>query len=124
MLNPEKYAKLQSEIDEIIGPGPMTIDHLSRLPYTKACLREALRLHPPAAGFSLSPLSDAPVLLGGKWLIKPEDACIIILPKLHRDPIFGEDVENFNPDRMLEESFRNLPPNCYKVRLPSTVSLS
>lgn len=116
MLNPKSYNKLRREVDSVLGAGPMTPDHLSQLPYTKACLREALRLQPPVAGFSLNVHGDTPAVLGNKYLIKPADSCIILLAKLQRDPsIFGDDANEFRPERMLEENFKKIPPNSYKV---------
>ncbi|KAI1382907.1 cytochrome P450 [Hypoxylon trugodes] len=115
MSNPEKYRKLREEIDNVLRGGSLTPDHLSKLPYTKACLKESLRLYPVAAGFSLSPIGDKPATLGNEWVIKPSDCCVILLPKLHRDRgIFGSDADEFKPERMLEENFKKLPPNCYK----------
>ncbi|KAI0470590.1 cytochrome P450 [Xylariaceae sp. FL0804] len=115
MLNPEVHTKLQCEIDSVLGPGSLEPRHLGKLPYTKACLREALRLYPPAAGFTLRPKGEVPVIIGNTWVIKPGDACVILLPRMHRDPtIFGSDADEFRPERMLEENFQKLPPNCFK----------
>lgn len=37
------------------------------------------------------------------------------LPKLHRDPaVYGEDTEDWKPERMLDESFSKLQPNSWK----------
>ncbi|KAK8737455.1 hypothetical protein OTU49_004495, partial [Cherax quadricarinatus] len=46
--NPEKQARLQEELDQVLGDGsqPLTTNHLARLPYLKACVRETLRMHP------------------------------------------------------------------------------
>ena len=93
----------------------MTPDHLAQLPYTKACLKEALRLFPPAPGFSLSPSGDQPTLVCNRWLFTPDDRCVILLDHLHRDPdIWGPDAEEYVPERMLDETFNKLPPHCYK----------
>ncbi|KAH9905666.1 cytochrome P450 [Xylariomycetidae sp. FL2044] len=110
------FALLMQSPNAYRSSGPLAPEHLSKLPYTKACLREALRLYFPAAGFSLSPKGDTPVVIGNRWVIKPNDACVILLPKLHRDPdIFGADAEEFKPERMLEENFKKLLPNYFKL---------
>jgi cytochrome P450 / NADPH-cytochrome P450 reductase len=36
LKNPEAYQKAQKEVDEVIGKGPITVDHLSKLPYITA----------------------------------------------------------------------------------------
>jgi cytochrome P450/NADPH-cytochrome P450 reductase len=61
-----------------------------------------------------------PILLGSKWLVKRNQPVFILLPGLHRDPTtFGDDADEFKPERMLEENFKRLPPGSYKVTMPS-----
>lgn len=122
LQHPGAYHKLQQEVDSVIGSAPVTAEHINQLPYVKACLRETLRLHPPSAGFSLSVPgkedSSEPILLGGKWLVKRNQPVFILNPGLHRDrSAFGDDAEEFKPERMFEDNFKKLPPNCYKVRI-------
>lgn len=115
---PDAYRKLQDEIDAVVGKGPVTVDHLSKLPYAEACLRETLRLTPTAPAFSLRPKPSQrndPVIIGGKYEIGKEQAVIAILPKVHRDPnVYGNDAEEFKPERMAAEPFSKLPPNSWK----------
>lgn len=117
--NLEVYENVRKEIDSVIGQRPITADDISRLPYIKACLREALRLYPPVWAFALTPegdeLTDGLAILGGKWPIKRQQAVFIVLPSVHRDTdVWGSDVDEFRPERMLDENFKKLPPGCYK----------
>ncbi|PSS05126.1 P450 family fatty acid hydroxylase [Coniella lustricola] len=117
--NPECYNKVREEVDTVVGIGPVQADHMSRLVYVKACLREALRLYPPSAGFSLAvkgdDAKDGPVIIGGKYKIKHNQPVFVVLPNIHRDPeVWGSDVDEFRPERMLDENFKKLPPGCYK----------
>lgn len=119
LKNPECYTKVREEVDTVIGTDPVEADHLSRLVYIKACLREALRLYPPSAGFSLAAtgddLKDGPVIIGGQYQVKRNQPVFVVLPNIHRDPeAWGADVDEFRPERMLDENFRKLPPGCYK----------
>lgn len=36
LKNPETYRKVQKEVDEVIGKGPITVEHISKLPYITA----------------------------------------------------------------------------------------
>ena len=36
LKHPDAYQKAQKEVDEVIGKGPITVDHLSKLPYISA----------------------------------------------------------------------------------------
>lgn len=122
--NPEAYTALQAEVDEVLGTGPMKRDHINKLVYTQACLRETLRLQPTGPVFALRPQpteddssgATGNVVIGGKYLIKPNQTVLTVLPKLHRDPaVYGDDAEDFKPERMLEVNFKKLPRNSWKV---------
>ncbi|KAB8218941.1 fatty acid hydroxylase [Aspergillus novoparasiticus] len=111
--SPEAYRKAQEEVDKVIGKQTITIDHMSKLPYLEACLRETLRLHPTAPGFSLEAKGDQ--VLNGQYNVKDKEVVNVILARLHRDPdVYGSDAEEFRPSRMLDEAFAKLPPNAWK----------
>ena len=56
--------------------------------------------------------------------IKKDDIITVNMLKIHRDPlIYGEDAEEFIPERMLDENFNKLPRNSWKVRNQSLQAL-
>lgn len=52
--NKEAYRKVQEEVDEMVGHESVKLEHLSKLPYINAVLRESSRLRPTAPGESSS----------------------------------------------------------------------
>lgn len=79
-------------------------------------LRETLRQCAPIPAFNVEPLEDT--TLAGKYPVKKGDPIVAYLTKAHRDPaVFGEDADEFRPERMMDENFNSLQkefPNCWK----------
>lgn len=112
--SPEAYAKAEEEVNKVCGKNAITVEHMGKLPYLEACLRETLRLHPTAPAFTVEAKSDQD--LSG-YAVKKGERVNILLPRLHRDPdVYGADAESFRPSRMFGESLEKLPANAWKVR--------
>ena len=117
LKNPDALQKAQQEVDKVVGKGPVKFEHMSKLPYVEAVLRETLRLNPTAPAFSVEPLRTVPgpVVLAGKYWIPAGASIAAILPQVGRDPAaFGADAEDFRPERMYGENFKKIPPNAWK----------
>jgi cytochrome P450/NADPH-cytochrome P450 reductase len=117
LKNPAAMAQAQKQVDDVIGESAITVDHMSKLPYIEACLRETLRLTATAPFFTVTPKPDIeePVIIGGKYEIKKGQPVVCILSKVHTDPaVYGDDANAFRPERMLDEPFSKLPPNSWK----------
>lgn len=116
LKNPDKYRKAQKEVDDLVGTGPIKIEHMSKLPYTAAILRESLRLNATIPSFTVAAVGDQ--LLDGKYLVKDGELIVNLLAKSHLDPVvFGDTALQFIPERMLDENFDRLNkefPNCWK----------
>ena len=80
------------------------------LPYTRMVIDEALRLYPPAWGFSRQAMADDE--LGGFRL--PRGWLAFVIPYvLHRLPAFWQDPEAFDPERFLPEPSADRPKFVY-----------
>ncbi|KAI1486271.1 bifunctional P-450:NADPH-P450 reductase [Biscogniauxia mediterranea] len=112
LKHPEAYRKVQQEVDEVIGKGPVTVQHISKLPYIAAVLRETLRLDSPISIFSVTALEDT--LLAGKYPVTKDESILAFLAKSHLDPAVFDDPLEFRPERMLDENFNKLPKNAWK----------
>lgn len=105
MTNPASYAALQREIDSAIASGrissPIRDSEARRLPYLQACIRESLRIIPPALSpfFKQVPPRGDNILgfhvPGGTQI--GESALALQRNK----EIFGEDADFFVPERWL-----------------------
>jgi cytochrome P450/NADPH-cytochrome P450 reductase len=112
--NPETLHKAQQEVDEVLGDNVMTVNHISKLTYIDACLKETLRLSSPINIFSVKPKQDT-TLSGGIYAVSKEDFIQVNMRGLHHDPnVWGEDYDEFKPERMFDQAFRALPPNAWK----------
>ena len=113
LKHPQAYERAQQEVDEIVGQGPITVDHLSKFKFIAAVLRESLRLHSPLTGLSVTPLEDT--VIKGKYAIQKDEPMTIVLNRLHRDPkVYGDDALEWKAERMLDEPFNALPKNSWK----------
>ncbi|KAK0654544.1 putative bifunctional cytochrome P450 E-class, group I:NADPH-P450 reductase [Cercophora samala] len=107
LKNPETLKKARQEVDEVIGRGPITVEHMKKLPYITAILRETLRLCPTIPSYGVQALEDT--VIGGKWAISKGQVVLLYLARSHRDKaVYGETADEFIPDRMLDENFDRL----------------
>lgn len=119
LQNPDALAKARDEIDAVIGDGPFTSEHVSQLHYVAGLVRETLRLSCAAPGFNIEPIpkpgDESPVLLGGgKYQIAHNQALILVLAGVNRDPAVFDEPLAFRPERMVGEAFEQLPASVKK----------
>ena len=105
-------ARAQAEVDDVWGDGVPAFEQVARLRYVRRVLDESLRLWPTAPGFSREARTDT--VLGGRYPMRAGHWAIVLLPMVHRDPVWGADPEAFDPDRFSPERVRARPPHAYK----------
>jgi cytochrome P450 len=107
---PEVADKLRREIDTVCGGKPVSPEHATALPYTKAIVKETLRLYPPAI-FIVRQASAAMDI--GTTRIRPSDLVSVVPPVIHRNAHLYENPEQFNPDRFMTDLEKQLPKCAY-----------
>jgi cytochrome P450 len=111
--HPEVMARAQREVDEVWGPtADPSYEQVSKLRYVRRVLDEALRLWPTAPGFVRAAREDT--VLGGRHPMRRGAWALVLTPGVHRDPVWGPDVESFDPDRFLPERVRARPAHVFK----------
>ena len=102
--------RLEHELDTVLAGRAAEFSDLPNLPYTRMVIDEAMRLYPPAWGFSRQALADD--RLGGFRL--PRGWLAFVIPYvLHRLPAFWQDPEAFDPERFLPERSADRPKFLY-----------
>jgi cytochrome P450 len=108
--NPNARQRLEAELDAVLGDREPAFTDLVNLPYARMVVDEAMRIYPPAWGFSRQALADDE--LGGFHL--PRGWLAFVMPYvLHRLPAFWPDPEVFDPDRFLPERVAERPKFVY-----------
>lgn len=108
--HPEAQQRLRDEVTGILGNAPASMARLAELPYLRMVLDEALRLYPPAWGFTRR-AEDNDVVMGYRI---PKGARIIISPYvLHRREELWERPDEFVPERFAADVAQARSPYAY-----------
>jgi cytochrome P450 len=97
---PQWQERMLAEIDEVVGTGAVGAEHIERLPVTRAVLKEAMRLYPPAPIISRRAAED--VELGGQT-IRAGTFIVVPIYAVHRHRQLWEDPDRFDPERFTPE---------------------
>ncbi len=107
----EILARLQAELDEVLGGGPPAPEDLPRLVYTRRVVEEAMRLFPAAPGLSSRRALADDEVCGVKVA---KGTTVSIFPwVLHRHRALWTDPETFDPDRFSPERAAERPRFVY-----------
>jgi cytochrome P450 len=109
---PDVRARLEEEVDSVLADRPIEPDDMTRLPFVRAVLEEAMRLYPPVPFMSRAAIEDDRVA-GYKV---PRGTLVVVAPWiLHRHRTLWTDAGAFDPDRFMDgrrdaiERFAYLP---------------
>ena len=94
--HPDILARMQAELDTVLGGRPPTTDDLKLLPYTTQIFQEAMRLYPAAP--VIPRRIEGQAELGGYALQGPARV-ITSVYNIHRHPEFWPDPLRFDPER-------------------------
>lgn len=97
---PDAEARLQAELDKVLGGRAPVVEDLVNLPYTRMVLDETLRLYPPVWFIPRRVVEDDEM---GGYII-PKNSMIHFSPYVvHRHPAFWEEPDTFDPERFAPE---------------------
>lgn len=100
MQHPDKLARLQAEVDEVLAGELPTLESMNRLVYAGMVLQETLRLHPAVAWLTRTAIVDD-VIAGHRV---PAGTRIMVGAKLYQsDPEFWPNPGMFEPERFSPE---------------------
>ncbi|XP_010261110.1 PREDICTED: cytochrome P450 78A7-like [Nelumbo nucifera] len=102
VLNPSMQAKLQSELDMVVGGRCVTDADVANLPYLQAVVKETLRVHPPGPLLSWARLSTSDVELSNGMLIPANTVAMVNMWAITHDSKVWEDPLAFKPERFVE----------------------
>lgn len=109
-------ARAHEEVDRILGPDrdvEPSFEQIAKFRFLRRVLDEGLRLWPTAPAYARSPREVTTLSTG--QVMRPEDWALVLLPLVHRDKsVWGEDADQFDPDRFAPERARGRRPHSYK----------
>ena len=107
--HPEQEERMLGELAGL-DSGQPTLDAANGLSFTRRAYEEAIRLYPVLWVMPRIALQDDVI---GRYRV-PAGAMVVVNSFLtHRHPDFWENPERFDPDRLLPERTKGLPPYAY-----------
>ena len=100
---PEVTAKLQKEVDEILGKGRPSLADLSQLTYSRMVIQETMRLYPPLWWVSRTATEDDEI---DGFYIKAGTMVAPMPYVIHRHPAIWDNPNKFDPERFSRERFK------------------
>jgi cytochrome P450 len=109
-LNPAARDRMLAEVDEVLGDRRPRFEDVARLPWTAACVQEAMRVYSPA--WVLPRLCVEDDVIDGHR-IRRGSTVLIPINSIHHDERFWPEPEVFDPARFLPENLRSHHRSAY-----------
>jgi len=109
-LNPDARQRMLAEVDTVLADREVTVEDVSKLEWTTACLEESMRVFPPVWMIARKALEDD--VIGGHP-ISAGTTVAIVIEHVHRDPRFWSHPERFDPSRFLPGADSDRPRSSY-----------
>jgi cytochrome P450 len=96
--HPDVRARLQDELDTVLGGRTPTVEDLEALPWTRAVVEESMRLYPPIMGVGRVARGDDQL---GTIPIRQGETIVVLIHGIHHNPDVWPDPERFDPERFM-----------------------
>nr|XP_010960417.1 cytochrome P450 4F3-like isoform X2 [Camelus bactrianus] len=109
--HPEYQERCRQEVEELLKdrePKEIEWDDLTQLPFLTMCIKESLRLHPPAPTISRRCTQD--IVLPDGRVIPKGVICLISIFGIHHNPSVWPDPEVYDPFRFDPEHIKGRSP--------------
>jgi cytochrome P450 len=108
--HPAAAARVQAEVESVLGGRAPTVEDVPRLQETERVLLETMRLYPPAFIVGREALTE--VQIAGYHCAR---GTTILMPQsvVHRDPRYFTDPDEFHPERWQGDFEKQLPKGAY-----------
>uniref|UniRef100_A0A8C5XFP2 Docosahexaenoic acid omega-hydroxylase CYP4F3-like n=1 Tax=Microcebus murinus TaxID=30608 RepID=A0A8C5XFP2_MICMU len=109
--HPEHQERCRQEVRELLRgrePAEIEWDDLAQLPFLTMCIKESLRLHPPAPMISRRCTQD--IVLPDGRVIPKGVICLISILGTHHNPAVWPDPEVYDPSRFDPENAKERSP--------------
>ena len=108
--NPEAEAKLQAEIDDVLGGRLPGFEDAPRLRYAEMVFAEAMRMYPPAWAIGRRAIQDYQI---GDYTIPAQSILLLSPYVVHHDPRWFPNPDQFDPGRWHPENVATRPKFSY-----------
>lgn len=109
-LNPGARDRLFEEVDTVLGDRIPDMDDMDRLPWTRACVEEAMRVDSPVWTVGRQALEEDEIL---GYRIPKNASIMVLISMIHRDPRIWPNPEGYDPARFLPETSKGRPRHAY-----------
>jgi len=108
--HPKVEDKLHRELRDVLQGETPSLEDIPKLHYATSVIKEAMRIYPPAYGYSREAIEDTRI---GPYDIAKGSIVFMSTWALNRDEKYFPEPETFDPDRWTPEFQKSLPKYLY-----------